>query len=75
MSERVELVKVPFEEEDGVGESDARTDGAPIDMNDPRLTVEVTESDPEADAYAKFVTLKVRTDMRGLLARSIGVQW
>jgi hypothetical protein len=69
MTERIELVKVPFEDE---GQSE-QGEGTPIDIYDPSLQMEEVEIDPEADAFATSVTLKVKMDMRGLLASSVAV--
>ena len=73
MRERIELVKVPLEDE---VQSEA-TEGIPVDINDPSLQTEALqeeiEIDPEADAFATSVTLRVKGDMRGLLASSIAV--
>jgi hypothetical protein len=69
MMERIELVKVPFEDEVQA----ERTEGTPIDLNDPSLQTEEIEIDLEADAFATSVTLRVKSDTRGLLASSIAV--
>lgn len=40
-----------------------------VDPNDPRLTTEIVEDDPEADAFATSVTLRVMDEA------SIAAQW
>jgi len=36
--------------------------GQVIDINDPQLTTEIIEIDPEADAFARWGTLNIRVD-------------
>jgi hypothetical protein len=69
MMERIELVKVLFE-------NDPRpegTEGSLVNINDPQPETEEVGIDPEADAFATSVTMRVTTDGRGLLGRSIAV--
>jgi len=76
MNERHELVIVPLpkdEDEYEHPELGHSPSGEPIDINDPQLTEEILLEDPEADAYATSATLKIKMDMRGLLAISISV--
>jgi hypothetical protein len=69
---RVEFVEVFFEDDDDYSHPNA-SDCVFVDPNDPRLTQEILQLDPEADAYApNVVILRVVTDALG--AASIRVQ-
>jgi hypothetical protein len=75
MMERHEYLTVPLEkDEDEPNHPELDLLGEPIDINDPRLQT-VEWSDPAADAYATSVKLKIRMDVRGVMASSISVQW
>ena len=65
---RVEFVEVALDDDD-----DFQLVPVPVDINDPRLTKEVVRDDPEADAYAKFVIMRVALPRVALPA--IRVQW
>ena len=51
------------------GISDVKTEEKLIDPNDPRLIAETVEDDPEANAFATSVTLRV------MPTPSIAVEW
>lgn len=71
MSAQYEYLPVPFEEEDE--QPDLEAEGIPVDINDPQLQSEVIWEDPDADAFATFVT--VRAKMDGAVPESISVLW
>jgi hypothetical protein len=71
MSAQYEYLPVPFEEEPE--HPDLEAVGIPVDINDPELQSEEVWEDPDADAFATFVT--VRAKMDGSVPESISVLW
>lgn len=73
--ERIEKVRVVFEEDEHDAQFMAYEEGVPVDINDPRLHSEQVWIDPAADAYARAVTLNIAVDGRGIMAKSVSVDW
>ena len=71
MSAQYEYLPVPFEEEPE--HPDLEAVGIPVHINDPELQSEEVWEDPDADAFATFVT--VRAKMDGSVPESISVLW
>jgi hypothetical protein len=65
MSKNYEDVYVVWEKEEGEPEHPEleANDGVFVDPNDPQLTEEVVEDNPNANAYG--TTLRVKMDLRG----------
>jgi hypothetical protein len=76
MREGCEYVIVPLpKDEDEPDHPELEPPGEPVDLGDPRLMTEDVGVDPEADAFATSVTLKVAMDVRGVYATLTAVKW